>query len=122
MKPTKLTLIILVTIIGIAAIIFISMSKSGEKKKVITESTTGTSTSTPMVTEYPEELKAKVRSEFISNCEGKGNYTATECNCAADYLAQNYSESDLAKIYIQYRTSSETPAALEAARNACQNK
>jgi hypothetical protein len=79
-------------------------------------------TYTPSPTGYSAELKAKVRSEFIGNCQTKGHYSVTECNCAADYLAKNYTESELAKIYIQYRTSSQVSAALDAASKVCLKK
>ena len=71
---------------------------------------------------YSASVKAKVRGEFIASCKTKGHYTSVVCDCAADYLAKNYSEAELGKIYVQYHTSDVVPAELEAARDACTTK
>ena len=127
MKLPKLSLIILIIIVGVAGLLLAINSKPHTQTKAnqtttIIASPTLTIVPTPATTGYPAELKAKVRSQFISNCKTKGHYSAAECNCAADYLAKNYNESELTKIYVQYRVSSEIPAALEAASNACVSK
>ena len=119
MKITKLSLIIIVIIIGVVAIILATNHRSINKSKIIVASPTPTVSPAPVISKYSAELKARVRSEFISNCETKGHYSATECSCAADYLAKNYTESELAKIYYQYKSSSEVSPALEAASKFC---
>ena len=126
MKNTKVGLILVVAAVLIIGIVFLvnnNRKSSFPNQASVVSSTPGSkSTVTPAVSKYSAELKAKVRSEFISNCETKGHYSAIECNCAANYLAKNYTEDELAKIYIQYRTSSQVPAALDAASKACVNK
>ena len=127
MKLPKLILIILIVIVGAAAFALAINSKphnqsNANQTTTIIASPTLTIVPTPATTGYPAALKAKVRSQFISNCETKGHYSAAECNCAADYLAKNYNESEIAKIYVQYRVSSEIPTALVAARKACVSK
>jgi hypothetical protein len=120
MKNIKLSLILTVAIFLIIGIIFfVSNRKASSPNQALIFNPTPTSVP---VSKYSAELKARVREEFISNCQTKGHYSATECDCAANYLAKNYSEDELAKIYIQYRSSSQVPAALESARTACLKK
>ena len=71
---------------------------------------------------YSAEVKSNVRSDFISSCTSKGHYSTTECNCSADYLSKNYSEAELAKIYVQYHSTNKVPSQLEAAAKACVKK
>ena len=126
MKNTKVGLILVVVVVLIIGIMFLVNNNHKatfpNQATVVSSMPTPKSTVTPVVSKYSAELKAKVRSEFISNCETKGHYSATECNCGADYLKNNYTEDEIAKIYIQYRTSSQVPAALDAATKACANK
>jgi hypothetical protein len=125
MKNAKIGLMLMVVIVLIIGVMF--LVGNNRKAKFPSQSSFFSSTPTPALTtkpvsKYSAELKAKVRSEFIGNCETKGHYSVTECNCAADYLAKNYTESELAKIYVEYRESSQVPAALEAASKACVKK
>jgi hypothetical protein len=126
MKNTKVGLMLVVVIVLIIGIMFLvgnnHKAKFPSQTSFFSSTPAPTSTTKPAVSKYSAEVKAKVRSEFISNCETKGHYSAAECNCAANYLAKNYTESELAKIYVQYRNSSEVPAALEAASKACVSK
>lgn len=77
---------------------------------------------TPTPSKYSEELKAKVRSNFISTCNSKGHYGIPVCTCGADYLSKNYSESDLAEMYLQYHSTNQPPAALQKALDFCTKK
>jgi hypothetical protein len=126
MKNTKVGLTIVVVIILIIGIMFLAgnnhKAKFPSQTSVFSSTPVPTTKATSAASKYSAQLKAKVRSEFISNCETKGHYSAAECNCAADYLAKNYTESELASIYVQYRNSSQVPAALEAASKVCVGK
>jgi hypothetical protein len=123
MKNNKAGLILIVIIIVIIGIMFLidnnHKNKFPSQTSVFSSTPAPTSTNKPTASKYSAAVKAKVRNEFISNCQTKGHYSAIECNCAADYLAKNYTESELANIYLQYRNSSQVPAALEAASKAC---
>jgi hypothetical protein len=125
MKNTKVGLMLAAVVVLIIGVLF--FVNNNRKAKFPSQTSVFSSTPTPVLTskpvsKYSTELKAKVRNEFISNCKTKGHYSAIECNCAADYLAKNYTEEELAKVYVQYRTSSQIPAALDAASKACANK
>jgi hypothetical protein len=126
MRNTKVGLAIVVVVALIIGIMFLvdnnHKANFPSQTSFFSSTPAPTSTTKPAASKYSAQLKAKVRSEFISNCETKGHYSATECNCAADYLAKNYTESELASIYVQYRNSSQVPAALEAASKACVRK
>jgi len=125
MKNIKVGLMLTVVVVLIIGIMFLvnNNRKTTFPSQVSVANSTPTSMpTTKPVSRYSAELKTRVRGEFISNCETKGHYSAIECNCAANYLAKNYTEDELAKIYIQYRTSSQVPAALDAASKACVNK
>jgi hypothetical protein len=125
MKNTKVGLVLVVAIVLIIGIIFLVKNNSRANfpnQTLVVNSTPTSMPTTKPISKYSAELKARVRGEFISNCQTKGHYSATECNCAADYLAKNYTEAELAKIYVQYRTSSQIPAALDAASKACTYK
>jgi hypothetical protein len=123
MKNTKVGLMLaVIVVLVIGAIVLVGNNRKAKfpsQISVFSSTPTLKPTTKPAASKYSAEIKAKVRNEFISNCETKGHYSATECNCAADYLAKNYTESELAKIYVQYKNSSEVPAALEAASKAC---
>jgi len=132
MKNTKVILTLAVIVVLVVGVVIASKNKKTvtPSNEVInlapsatpTPTLTPTVTTAPTTSKYSVEIKAKVRSEFIGNCKTKGHYSDTECNCAADYLAKNYSEEELAKIYIQYRMSSQVPAALEVASKVCVKK
>jgi hypothetical protein len=126
MKNNKIGLILAVVVVLVIGIMLLAnnnpKAKSPSQISVFSSTSTPKPTTKPATSKYSTELKAKVRNEFISNCKTKGHYSVTECNCAADYLAKNYTEAELAKIYVQYRNSSEVPAALEAASKACVSK
>src|SRR5690348_10804511 len=49
-------------------------------------STTATTSATP------SQLRAKVRADFISNCDTQGHYGVPVCTCVADYLSRHYSD------------------------------
>ena len=76
--------------------------------------------STP--SKYSDALKAKVRSEFINTCNTTGHYAVSVCTCAADSLSKNYSETELAEMFIQYHTSNKIPSAITASINTCSAK
>jgi hypothetical protein len=72
---------------------------------------------------YTPEFKAKARSEFITSCKLKvGQQYTTACECGADYLAANYSDTQLEKAYVEYHSSNTIPAEVQAAYEACKNK
>ena len=128
MKNPKVIIAVIVVII---VILFIfksvannkSMAPSADNVSPIEKPTLVpvTPTTAPAVTQskYSVELKAKVRSEFINTCHTKGKYSLAVCTCGADYLSANYSESDLAKMYLDYHTNNVVPKALEIAADKC---
>lgn len=74
-------------------------------------------------TQLSVELRTKIRNTFISNCKAKvGQQYDSACNCAADYLATNYSDTQLEKIYIDYHSSSKIPSEIQAAYDLCKSK
>jgi hypothetical protein len=135
MKISKIGLMVMVTILFIG--IMVALGNKPKTVNPVTLITTPTQAPaanvsnaptikpTVMITSaprYSEAVKAQVRSEFIKNCTTKGHYSVSECNCAADYLAANYAETELAKIYVQYHSTSQVPNALVAAEKACKGK
>jgi len=124
MKNTKVIAVAIVVIIVIAILVLIpaTKNKSVSPSSVVNSGqkpTTAPITATVTSSGYSPELKAKVRTEFINTCHTKGNYSIAVCTCGADYLASNYSESDLAKMYLQYHTTNVVPKALEIAADKC---
>lgn len=81
-------------------------------------------TSTPTSSsKYSASIRAKVRAEFIKNCTNHyGQKYASACNCGADYLAANYSDDDLAKVYVEYHTTGKVTPEIQKAIDACQDK
>jgi hypothetical protein len=135
MKNSKLIIIILFAVIVVIGIIFQFTSKP---KSTGQNQTTAQPTETPTVnptqvpqnvsakptipSQYSDALKAKIRSEFINTCHTLGKYTITACNCGADYLSANYSEDQLAKMYLDYHTTNIVPNALQKAADVCASK
>ena len=131
MKFSKLWIPSIVVVLVVAGGAYMLL---GNKKPVVTEHV-ATESSSPIASpaesmspspspsastsQYSSAVKAKVRSEFITACNVQGHYTIAECNCAADYLAKNYSESELAKIYVEYHATKKISSQLEAAAKAC---
>ena len=120
-------------IIVVLAIVGIAYAVTGNHKSVSPAQTTAlppqttpvaspSPTTQPTTSGYSADTKARVRTEFVNTCVTKGHYSNSECNCAALYLANNYSETELAKMYIQYHSTSKVPAALEAAEKVCVKK
>jgi hypothetical protein len=125
MKNIKLGIIIIVIIIGIGVFFQLTnKSKSTNQNPIInppTETISPTVTPTPS-SQYSDEIRAKVRSDFINSCHTKAKYSITVCNCAADYLSKNYSDEALAKMYLEYHTSNIVPKDLETAADVCNSK
>jgi hypothetical protein len=123
MKKSYLVIIIIAVIILLVVVLFKPKNRQPEKIDQIPTPTLSMETPVLMTptdsSKYSPELKAKVRSEFINTCHTKGKYTVAVCTCGADYLSANYSESDLAKMYLQYHTSNVVPKALEIAAEKC---
>jgi hypothetical protein len=121
MKKSYLVVVITVVAILLVIVFFKSDNKKSEKTEQVPTQVIETVVPPTLTTspKYSPELKAKVRSEFIDNCHTKGKYTIAVCTCGADYLSANYSESDLAKMYLQYHTSNVVPNALEIAAEKC---
>jgi hypothetical protein len=135
MKNTKLLIIIIVIAIVIAGAIFVIANKSkstnqipvATSSQIPLESPIQTPTTSPAAVQtspsgYSEALKTKVRSEFVSSCNTKGHYSIAICNCVADYLAKNYSETELAKIYVLYHSSGQIPSEVETSLSSCTKK
>jgi hypothetical protein len=139
MNFQKYSLIIIVAIVVITGtILFIRKPNSQVKLQItptlspiISQTPTSTPTATIIVTKptptpteskYSAATKAKVRSDFIASCISKGHYSSQICNCVADYLKNNYTEVELAKIYVQYHSTSQVPAVLETGLNKCLGK
>jgi hypothetical protein len=122
MKNLKLVIIIILVIIVIGIFLqFTKKPKDTNQNPAITppvETLVPTVTSTPS-SQYSDEVRAKVRSEFINNCHTQGKYEISDCTCAADYLSKNYSDADLAKMYLEYHSSKKIPSAIETAANKC---
>jgi hypothetical protein len=125
MKNLKLGIIGILIIIVIGVLFrFMGKEKSINQNPTTTETTEKVSlTLTPVPTsQYSDEVKAKVRNDFINTCHTQGKYEISECNCAADYLSKNYSEADLAKMYLEYHNTKKAPSALEKAAEVCVKK
>jgi hypothetical protein len=137
MKPSNRNsaiIIVLIIAVIVAAILLISRghkeaSSNDTTKKSLHETANPTSitvTSTQKVTgptRYPAAIRAKVRSDFINSCSDVvGRQHVSECNCAADYLAANYSDAQLAKLYLDYHLSTQVPGEIKAAIKSCSGK
>lgn len=125
MKKLTLALIVITIVIAISTFFkFFRQLKFSDQNPLITPTPEMISiTMTPVPTSpYSDEVKAKVRSDFINTCHTQAKYDISVCTCAADYLSKNYSDTDLAKMYLQYHTTKKIPSALEAAANFCLKK
>jgi hypothetical protein len=118
MKNTKTIVVAIVAVIILFAV-FIFRPADDNKQVAPSEPTVTPVTSTITPSKYSADLKAKVRSEFINTCHTKGKYSVEVCTCGADYLSANYSETDLAKMYLDYHQNNITPKALEIAAEKC---
>jgi hypothetical protein len=121
MKSSKLGVIIIAVVVVVAGSIFLF---AHDKNPVTTVTPTQRQEASPTnvvptTSKYSAELKAKVRSEFINDCNTKSHAGVQVCTCAADYLAKNYSETQLAEFYVQYRVSSQIPDAIKIAVSNC---
>jgi uncharacterized protein (UPF0333 family) len=121
MKNLKLGIIVLVIVIFIGITFgFTKKSKSTNQNSIVGTTENISITLTPIPTsQYSDEIKMKVRSDFINTCHTQGKYEISECNCAADYLSTKYSDIDLAKMYVEYHKTKKVPSALEEAANVC---
>jgi hypothetical protein len=126
MKILKLAIITTIAVVIVAVFIFkfTVNNKPTSQIQVTTQPTptpvvNPTQMPTTTSSQYSDSLKAKVRSEFINTCHTKAKYSVAVCTCGADYLSANYSESDLAKMYLEYHNSNVVPKALEAAEKNC---
>ena len=137
MKFLKSSGVIIIAILVVAGIVFLLTKNHkpiSQTKKTIsptqtptisvvpTLTTAPTVEVSPMSSQYSIAIKAKVRNEFIDNCNTIGHYSISICTCAADYLKKNYSETELAKIYVQYHTSSQIPGAVVTSISTCSGK
>ena len=129
MKPSKISLIVIavvVVVIGLVVAVTMKSNPVSQEKaaaiipQVPITSPTPAATATP--TGYSAEFKAKVRSEFVTSCNTKAEYSLTVCNCVADYLAKNYTESQIAVFYVQYHASNRVPEAIKTAVESCTGK
>jgi hypothetical protein len=124
-KAGLIVIAVVVVVIGLVVAMTIkSKPVSQEKVAAIPSqpvaSPTPAATATP--TGYSAEFKAKVRSEFVNSCHTKAEYSLTVCNCVADYLANNYTESQIAVFYVQYHASNRVPEAIKTAVESCTGK
>lgn len=130
MKNFNLVIVIIIIFIAIVGVVLLSRHQTkvaNEESVKITISPTQTSVSpTPTVaspTQIPESYRQKIRSEFISACTSTlGQQKLSQCNCAADYLAANYSPADLLRIYFAYHSTNQIPSEVKAAARACSGK
>ena len=136
MKNSKLGIILIAAAAVIIGIVFIfTVNKKPNSQTPVAVDSTQTPTAglsqTPTAVPtkasvtsagYSPELKAEIRNDFINNCNKQGNYGIPVCSCAADYLSEKYSETELAKMYIQYHTSSQVPSAVRTAIDSCKSK
>jgi len=115
-------------IVILAVIVVVAIFFQFRKKPKLTDQNPGLSLPTETLSatltpappsQYSDEVRAKVRSDFINTCHTQGKYEVSVCNCAADYLADNYSETELAKMYVQYHSTKNIPSALEKAADKC---
>ena len=74
----------------------------------------------PSPTPAKSALQIKAKQDFIAACTAKlGSGTDSVCGCAADYLEANYTDADMAKMYIQYHVQNTVPEAVKTAIGKC---
>jgi hypothetical protein len=118
MKNTKVIIIVIVAVVIV--FVFFTLKPTADNKPVTVQAPTPVPViPTASPSPYSAEIKAKIRSEFINTCHTKGRYSLAVCTCGADYLSANYSESDLAKMYLDYHATNVVPKALEVAADKC---
>jgi len=127
-----ITIVAIVLIIGVI-FIFTANHKSAIQTKVVihptqapvvspVQSPTPTAVQPTASSKYSPALKAAIRSDFINSCNTRGHYGIQVCTCVADYLKNNYSETELTQMYIQYHTSGQISDAIKTAVNTCSGK
>lgn len=134
MKNLKIiiTIVVIVLIVGVI-FLFTANHKSAIQTKVVihptqipvvspVESPTPTAVQPTASSKYSEEFKAAVRKDFINSCNTRGHYEIAVCTCIADYLKKNYSETEIAQMYIQYHTSGQISGAIKTSVNICSGK
>jgi hypothetical protein len=123
---------------GIAVVVFVgwgifmlgnSSKKTNKQAEVVPTHAVSVSPTimvivTPTVTtapaKYSAEFRAIARSKFMTSCEAKyGKEYAANCNCAADYLAKNYTDAVLEKVYVQYHSYGKVTSELQKAYDVC---
>jgi hypothetical protein len=131
-KTTKIIgLVVALVLVIIGAVTIFTPKKSvspqplqfAASPKPTTQVITVTPKAPEPTSKFSDAVRAQVRSSFITNCLNYyGKQYTTACNCAADYLRANYTDTQLETIYRQYHSSSSTPTAIKSAYDKCKDK
>ncbi len=131
MKKTKIVIGIVAVTVIVGGIIFITKNQPAKKFPVNTTQSTvdsinksedTTKTSEPGHLIYSEELRKKARNDFINVCDTKiGRQNESVCICVADNLGANYTDLQLTRMFIQYRSSNAIPDEINSAYETCKN-